>query len=198
MTSQATRSISVRYVFGWFNAKRFHYRYRWMHQCTSSVEAGLLSTNARTLFSAHHTDRHFNRILVSATSKLNSVRKTWRRRSDRSPKTPPLTTFEPFQVPSNAGLAHFPAKKGVQNVGIWCPDGGKKNKLAYFDVFSPPTVSKKKNQLPRHVVRDLTYPPFFFSCKSSYRPWTQKNLECPKKTVIFCNKKKVGAFFPIL
>ena len=46
MTSQATRSISMRCVFGWFNANRFHYRYRGMHQCTSSVEARLLSTNS--------------------------------------------------------------------------------------------------------------------------------------------------------
>ena len=161
MTSQATRSISVRYVFGWFNAKRFHYRYRWMHQCTSSVEAGLLSTNARTLFSAHHTDRHFNRILVSATSKLNSVRKTWRRRSDRSPKTPPLTTFEPFQVPSNAGLAHFPAKKGVQNVGIWCPDGGKKQVGLFRRIFTPHSLKKKKSTPTSRSSRS-DIPPLFF------------------------------------
>ena len=43
-----------------------------------------------------------------------------------------LTVFEPFQVPSNAGLALFPAKKGVRN-GRWagCPD---QKKLSLGDV----------------------------------------------------------------
>ena len=76
-------------------------------------------------------------------------------------------------------------------VGMGCPDH-KKNKLAYFDVFSPHVPKKKINSHDtiRSVVRDLTYR-IFLPAKVDIRGL----ISGAQKAVIFV--KKVG-FFLIL
>ena len=69
-------------------------------------------------------------VVVSVISNSNFIPNTFGERKAIEciwwPKKPLWTVFEPFQVPSNAGLAPFPANKGVQNGRSGeCPDHTK-------------------------------------------------------------------------
>ena len=78
----------------------------------------------------------------------------------RWPKALLLTVLEPFQVPSNAGWAPFPAKRGVQNgrSGVSRP---KKKQVGLFRRIFTPTFQKINSHVSiRSVVRDLAYPLF--------------------------------------
>ena len=83
-----------------------------------------------------------------------------------------LVVFEPFQVPSNAGLAPFSLqKKGSKNGQC----GVKKHTRVglfqqYFDSVSPKKYINFHVTI-RSVVRDLAYP--IFCPYSSHRPWTK-------------------------
>ena len=101
-----------------------------------------------------------------------------------------LNIFEPFQAPSNAGLALFPAQKnGSKMVGMGVRT--KTNKLAHFAVCSPHIP---KNHLPRHNS--------LYSLRSDIPPFLPAKVDIrglisgARKAVIFA-KKKVG-FFLIL
>ena len=80
-----------------------------------------------------------------------------------------LAVFEPFQVRPNAGLALFPAKKGVKN-GRSGVSGPKKQVALFRRIFTPTFQKINSHVSNRSVVRDLAYP--IFGCKRPYRPWT--------------------------
>ena len=95
-----------------------------------------------------------------------------------------LVVFEPFQVPSNAGLAPFSLqKKGSKNGQC-----GVKTHTSW-PISTVFWLRESKKYINFHVtirsvVRDLAYP--IFCPYSSHRPWT-KTSGTPKTW--FCNRK---------